>query len=154
MVSLEGFRAPLVFLDAELYWHEAWHTRVYSKPNDVHAYLPYDSAHAKHVVRNIPSIVSTRLRKLCSEDHEYVVASVRYKLYLTRAGYPKSLLNKRSSCFGNSNRKRLLKKRFKLVNKRVVCAYPSHPGLPNARDIFRRLHPIPPCQPSDTLTFP
>ena len=66
-----GCGAPLDFLDATLYYHGAWHSKVYSKPTDVHAYLPYDSAHARHIVRNIPNIVAIRLRKLCSETEGY-----------------------------------------------------------------------------------
>ena len=66
-----GYGAPLDFLDVTLYYHRGWHTKVYSKPTDVHAYLPYNSAHAKHIVRNIPRIVAVRLRKICSEDEEY-----------------------------------------------------------------------------------
>ena len=40
--KVSGFGAPLTFLDVELYWRRAWHSRVYYKPTDVHAYIPWD----------------------------------------------------------------------------------------------------------------
>jgi len=148
------FGAPLTFLDVELYWKDNWHTKVYSKPTDVHAYLPYDSAHARHVVKNIPSIVATRLRKLCSEDAEYVIAARRFKGFLLRAGYPAPLLNRRFGFIGHLNRKDLLRKKLKLVPRRVVCTFPTHPALPNASGIITNLHPILAGNRETSLLFP
>ena len=57
------WKEPVQFLDTELYWNGGWHTRLFCKETDVHAYLLPTSGHPKHVFLNIPYGVALRIRR-------------------------------------------------------------------------------------------
>ena len=61
-----GFGKEVNFLDLGIYLNRRseWHSRVYSKDTDVHAYLHPPSAHPKHIIRSVPRMVALRLRSL------------------------------------------------------------------------------------------
>ena len=67
------FAGHVSFLDLEVYRNLAgeWHTRLFFKTTDVHAYLLPQSAHPEHMIRNIPKSVAKRARRACSETAVY-----------------------------------------------------------------------------------
>ena len=46
-------------------------TKLYTKPTDKHPYLHFQSAHPHHLKKSIPYAQALRLRRICTEDHEY-----------------------------------------------------------------------------------
>ncbi len=47
-------------------------TSVFYKPTDSHSYLLYSSSHPNHTKRSIPFSQFLRLRRLCSEDEDFM----------------------------------------------------------------------------------
>ena len=71
--AIGQFGGCVPFLDMEIYRNAAglWHTRLFYKTTDVHAYLSPESAHQQHVMENIPKGVALRIRRACSEKKSF-----------------------------------------------------------------------------------
>ena len=107
-----GNRVP--FLDVEVYKNHRneWHTTLYFKDTDVHAYLSPSTHHPPHIVTNIPIGVAIRLRRICSEWFEWCkVRELFDKVFFARRGYCPNLVSKAFGRIGARPRASLLQKR-------------------------------------------
>ena len=57
-------------------------TDVYSKPTDTYNYLPFNRAHPRHVVRNIPYSLAGRIKGIVSDENllEVRMRDIHYSL--------------------------------------------------------------------------
>ena len=94
--KISAFGEPCAFLDVEVFKRDdLWHTRLYAKPTDVHAYLSPNSWHPEHVFRNIPFGVAIRIRRICSLDLDFLHAWAQWRdVFFARRGYNKDVVDK------------------------------------------------------------
>ncbi|OXA38016.1 hypothetical protein Fcan01_27207 [Folsomia candida] len=69
-------------------------TSIYYKPTDSHSYLPYDSCHPKHVLDSIPYSQFLRLRRICSDDDDFLTQSFTMSQFFSHRGYPSHLIRR------------------------------------------------------------
>ena len=79
----------LPFLDINLHISEdRIHTSIFHKETDTHSYLHFSSFHPYHCKRVIPYSQFLRLRRLCSDDDDFLVKSREMMTIFTQRGYP------------------------------------------------------------------
>ena len=67
-------------------------TTLYTKPTDAHNYINYYSCHPRSCRRGIPYGQFLRLRRICSNEEDFVSESRILALHFRRADYPKELI--------------------------------------------------------------
>ena len=78
------------FLDLEIYKNKnlEFHTRLFFKATDVHAYLAPHSCQPRDITENTPYGVAFRARRACSEMSEFVkVTKLFVDIFFPRRGY-------------------------------------------------------------------
>ena len=68
-------------------------TDLYSKPTDTFNYVPFNSAHPRHVLRNVPYSLARRLRGIVSQDDTLAARMQELKERLASKKYPRKLIN-------------------------------------------------------------
>ena len=89
-------------------------TNIHYKPTDTHSYLDYSSSHPPHGKKDIPYSQFLRLRRISSDDDEYVAKSKEMASFFVNRGYPCSVVTNsqrrtqeisRERALGNSERR-------------------------------------------------
>ena len=135
---------PAPFLDVEVYWRWGWHTRLYYKATDVHAYLCPTSSHPERVCKNIPLGVALRIRRLCSERREFRKNEKLFsRAFFPRRGYMDVTVRKAFSKASLASRKRLLASRGQRALRpgAVPFVFPYIRNV-NVKRVLHSLHPI------------
>ena len=78
-----------VFLDTD---SNQIKTTLYTKPTDSHNYINYQSCHQKSCKNGIPYGQFLRLRRICSDEDDYVAKSKQMAYYFHLANYPIELI--------------------------------------------------------------
>ena len=79
----------LPFLDINLRISEdRIQTSIFYKETDTHNYLHFSSFHPDHCKHAIPYSQFLRLRRLCSDDDDFLVKSREMMTFFTQRGYP------------------------------------------------------------------
>ena len=79
------------FLDVKLILEEIT-TTLYTKPTDSHNYINYSSCHPRACKNSIPYSQFLRLRRICSDEDDFVEKSKQLAFYYHQADYPISLI--------------------------------------------------------------
>ena len=80
--------AEVPFLDIKLKAEgDRVSTSVYSKETDTHAYLLYSSFHPRSLLKSIPYSQYLRIRRLCSDDSDFIDQCTTYATYFRARGY-------------------------------------------------------------------
>lgn len=92
--SGEASRDTINFLDVTVYTDSEGflHTKPYSKPTDAHIYLDFTSYHPEKQKLSIPYSQAIRLRRICSDTHDFDTSSKLLLGYFLNRGYPYKLL--------------------------------------------------------------
>ena len=89
------FGGRVAFLDLEVYKNDTdWHTTLFFKSSDVHAYLSPSSEHPARTFAAIPRGVACRVRRACSELVEFRYKARVFKRFLAQRGYYKDKVDK------------------------------------------------------------
>ena len=72
-------------------------TDLFTKATDTHQYLQFSSCHSFHTKRSIPYSQALRLRRICSEEQDFVERVGQLKGWLYKRGYEKELVEKQIS---------------------------------------------------------
>ena len=88
--------------------HNSLKTKIYSKPCDSHAYLLPSSAHPAHISKNIPIGVIKRVRRNCTDETDYKIASEQYCQYLRNRDYNEDLLEEAKTLANEADRDTLI----------------------------------------------
>ena len=67
-------------------------TSVHYKPTDSHSYLLYSSSHPSHVKNSISYSQFLRLRRLCSDDSDFLLKSEEMCNFFNKRSYPASVV--------------------------------------------------------------
>ena len=113
-------------------------TDLYCKDTDKHMYLEMDSCHPKNVKTAIPYGLGIRVKRICSEDTDYISRRSEIKMHLDKRGYPDSLIEDQLQKVDKLERKSLLKYKKKKQNDRVPLVITYSDGLPNIHSILRK----------------
>ena len=93
--NIEQFGGCVSFLDLEIYKNRSneFHSRLFFKATDVHAYLSPQSCHPHHIIKNIPYGVAFRVRRSCSELSEYLkIVKLFVDIFFPRRGYDRQIV--------------------------------------------------------------
>ena len=62
-------------------------TSIHYKPTDTHSYLHHDSSHPRHCKENLPNSQFIRLRRLCSDNADFLTKAQEMAFFFERRGY-------------------------------------------------------------------
>lgn len=115
---------------------------LHTKPTDTHAYLLPSSCHPRHCVNAVPYGLSTRIRRICSDDQTFKQRSKELKQRLIRRGYKAHRVEETIQKVSTSDRKELLQYQSKKKkSSRVPLVTTFHPKLPDLSAITRECLP-------------
>ena len=118
-------------------------TSVYSKPTDSHLYLSQQSNHPKHMIKNIPKSQFLRLRRICSDNSDFINQCSKYIKYFVNRGYDeKKLINAAKEVSQISRDEVLCSSRKKQDVDRVVFTCDWHPKLSQLPGMIKKHHHI------------
>ena len=83
-------------------------TTVYTKPCDTHAYLQPTTCHPKHICKNIPHGEAQRLRKICSEEEDYLFHKEQFIKHFEERGYNGEMVREQFNRFDSVNREDII----------------------------------------------
>ena len=110
--KISGFGGPLDFLDLQIYKNSIgeWHTRLFCKATDIHAYVLPTSCHPPAICKAIPKSIAIRIFRACCEIRWFTYFWTRFRdIYFTRRGYQPELINKVFRLVRRLNRADILK---------------------------------------------
>ena len=91
--SLEGETNSIPFRDVRItITNTTTLTDLYSKPTDTFNYVPFNSCHPRHTLRNIPFSLARRIRGIVSDPQRLPIRMREMKERLTRKKYPIRLI--------------------------------------------------------------
>ena len=117
-------------------------TDLYTKPTDTHQYLHRRSCHPYRCMSTIPYSQALRLRRICSEDDNYLFRTKELATFLTNRGYEKSEVQQQIDRATNIERLQTLKASNRKTLERVPMVVTYHPDLPSLNKILRKHLPI------------
>ena len=105
-------------------------TSVYSKPTNVHQYIMPNSATPKSSLQGIAKGVATRIRRICSEEADFIQTSENYQQKLVNRGYNESFIKDEFSQIAQLERNTVLARKNR--NRKQVTAWvvDYNPRLP------------------------
>ena len=86
-------------------------TDLYTKPTDTHQYLEFSSCHPWHCKKSIPYSQALRLRRICSEEGDFIKRTSELKQYLYDRGYEKKLVDEQIDKASKVNRDEALQEK-------------------------------------------
>ena len=102
-------------------------------------YLHATSCHNSNSINGIPKGVALRLRRICSNDNEYIKKADEYKSYLIDRGYKHKQVDKTFKNIGRLPRSEARKKVEKTSNtSRVVFTAKFNPRGPDVNEIVQK----------------
>ena len=139
-VDLRHSETDIEFLDVRVLLVDgSLKTDLFSKPTDTKAYLHYTSDHPSHTKDAVPMGLAIRIKRICSDQQNYVKHRNELGTRLISRGYPKTVIDKSFAKVDLMNRKQLLKRQTQTTKATtrvpLVITYSSH--LPNIRSILR-----------------
>ena len=103
-------------------------TSVHYKPTDSHAYLNYGSSHPPACKNSIPFSQLSRIRRLCSEEDDFIHRADEMRGFFRQRGYPDEVLAKATQRVMSATRTDVLRHKKKCNNmQRVPLVVTYHP---------------------------
>ena len=123
-------------------------TDLYCKPTDSHNYLLYSSEHPRHLLKGIPYSQFLRVKRIFSEDTDFLRNAYMLAGHFIRRGYPRPLILNSLERAEKLDRKSLLDKqllelpkpaqRNETSEKTFYCITTHNPNNPPLRDIISK----------------
>ena len=107
------------FLDVRLYVNKnsnTLETDIHRKITDSQSYVPFDSGHPRHILKNIPYCLAKRIHSIVSNDDNKMLQLNQLKSILLKLKYPPSLIDNSFARARNSSEE----SRSTVVNKKEV----------------------------------
>ena len=139
-VTFEICEKEAVFLDVKVSRNEEGgiKTELYVKPTDRTRYLHKESDHPKHVKEGIAKGQFRRLRRICSEDGDYLKYGKQVEEKLVSRGYGQNQVRKQMKETFKMEREKALERVEKKKDKRVNFVITHSAYLPNVNKILKR----------------
>ena len=111
-------------------------TDLYCKPTDSHNYLVYDSAHPQRCKDSIPYSQLLRIRRICSDVHDFDRHAIIFAAHFLKRGYPVKLLQEAATMARSKDRHLLLQESDSINEQKdrlfLITRYHPHDRcLPN-----------------------
>ena len=117
------------FLDIELSIDGSrTRTSVHYIPTDAHCYLNYHSSHPPSCKRSIPFSQLSRLRRLCSEDHDFKERSREMTGFFRQRGYPVQTVSRAAEKVSTLSRREVMEPKHRQSKDRVPLVFTYHPS--------------------------
>ena len=113
-------------------------TDLYVKPGRKCNYLLPSSCHPKHITQNIPFSLALRLKRICSDNVDFLKQLDILKTTLLSRGYRRNFVSEAFEKVKVIERKNALQRTEKEVVKRIALTLPYDPRLPNISNILYR----------------
>ena len=123
-------------------------TDLYCKPTDSHNYRLYSSEHPRHLLKGIPYSQFLRVKRICSEDTDFLRNAYMLAGHFIRRGYPRPLVLNSLERAEKLDRKSLLDKqllelpnpthRNETSEKTFYCVTTHNQKNPPLRDIISK----------------
>ena len=118
-------------------------TSLYTKETDSLSYLDYSSCHPKSCKNAIPYSQFLRLRKICSDDEDFIIQSRKLALSFHKANYPDQVIQSGFVRAFNSDREVLLAPKYKPLikeekQKKLFLITGYHPTFRAVLDIVSK----------------
>lgn len=120
-------------------------TDLYSKAMDANNYLHYSSAHTRSCREGIPFGQFLRIKRICSDNEDFLERCIEKALHMKRRGYPVELLRNAFASACKIERRDLLSKRNKTsdtTKDTLVGITTFHPSCSAFADTIRENWPI------------
>ena len=117
-------------------------TDLYSKPTDMHQYLAVSSCYPRHCKQAIPYGQVLRLRRICSEEHQFKQRTTELKQYLIRRGHNPAQVQQSIDKAAAVPRESALQPSEKRKNNRVPLVPTYDPRLPRLSEITKNHLPV------------
>ena len=111
-------------------------TTLYTKPTDRKAYLHSKSYHPTSTKKSIPYSQATRLRRICTEDSEFVRHAEKLKADLEKRGYNPDEITTGIERAANTERASLLTYKEKTNQQRTPLILTYNRKLPNLKKVL------------------
>ena len=134
------------FLDTEVSIddEEFLTTDLHVKKTDTYQYLHRDSCHPYHCKHGIPYSQALRIRRICSEEENYLRRVRELKGFLTNRGYDEDEVQTQIDKAARFDREALLQsKQSKTPLDRIPLVVTYHPGLPPLKGCLLYTSPSP-----------
>ena len=138
--TVESSSSSINFLDITVYKsNNTLFTKVYKKPTDWSLYLHSNSYHPNNLKRNIPYGQALRLKKICSENDNYLKSLASLKTSFLERVYTNENLEHQFQKASNKQRADLLsyKKKEKKANA-IPFITTFHKQLPDFRSVIQK----------------
>ncbi|XP_078364096.1 uncharacterized protein LOC144648396 [Oculina patagonica] len=129
-------------------------TSAYYKETDTHNYLHYTSSHPQHCKNSIPYTQFLRLRRLCSEDDDFVEKCEEMTTFFADRGYPSDLLCNDRERVNSISRQEALEKRVRQSEERIPLVLTYHPLSSGIKHILLNNFNILMSDPTTAAIFP
>ena len=121
-------------------------TDLYCKPTDSHNYLLYSSEHPRHLLKGIPYSQFLRVKRICSDQGDFVKNAYMLAGHFVRRGYPIALVTKALERAEKLERSDLLDKQLLSSNNQMAlkpqgtktfyCITTHNPKNPPIREVI------------------
>ena len=137
--TFEYSKESAVFLDIMTKKHgNQIHTELYTKPTDNHTYLDFNSCHPYHIKQSIPHSQILRVRRNCTNWHDFLKHALHLISHFQRRNYPEKLIRSAISRNSNQTQKLLLSDvTAPDLEKKFFLIVDYNPTLPSLRDIIQ-----------------
>ena len=129
-------------------------TSLFTKPGKKCTYLLPSSCHPGHITQNIPYSLALRLKRICSDNLDFLAHLDILQEKLLGRGYKQNFIVKAFEKVSNLPRATALIKTEKNPVKRVVLSLQFDPRLPNISNILFRFWKVMIQNPHLKRTFP
>ena len=102
-------------------------TSVFYKPTDSHSYLDYNSSHSLNTRNSIPYSQFLRLRRLCSENSDFVNKGKEMESFFIKRNYPMQVVRQGFNRACNVTRDAALRPSVESPHERPIVVIPYHP---------------------------
>ena len=129
-------------------------TNLYEKAGKKCSYLITSSCHPKHNIENIPYSLALRLKRICSDNLDFIKQLENLREKLLSRGYKNSYISKAFERVKPISRTVALQKVKKEVIKRPILRLQYDPRLPNISNILYRFWKVMTVNPIMKKIFP
>ena len=130
-------------------------TDLYVKPGRKCNYLLPSSSHPSHICKNIPFSLALRIKRICSDNIDFLKQLDNLKITLLSRGYRNNFVSEAFEKVKAIERNVALQKTTKNENvKRIALTLPYDPRLPNISNILYRFWKIMTKNPRLKKIFP
>ena len=95
-------------------------TDLYCKPTDSHNYLLYSSEHPRHLLKGIPYSQFLRVKRICSDQGDFIKNAYMLAGHFVHRGYPTTLVIKALEKAEKLERSNLLDEQLLSSNKQMA----------------------------------